>query len=277
MTHSLMQGASLTCPDCGRDFDAEIWLVVDADERPDLFDRIRDGALHTVACSHCGAAGEVDAPLLLYRPGEDPALIFSPPADVLYDEDDNADDLEEQAAELLLFLQGALGPAWRDEWLDEMAVAPVFMLPVTLSENPNMAAKQMADQMMENLERLQEEDPEAFREIVEAAFELAEELEGALTPEQIAVIKSPLLPVVGDFVDGDSWEESYHFVKAHPELLGEEAEGIFAAFIQMARREDDEETADYWEEHLFLLHRCRKIGVKEAFAEKMGIPPVALS
>ncbi|MBK8798190.1 MAG: hypothetical protein IPM07_18510 [Anaerolineales bacterium] len=39
--HSTAQTAELTCPQCGRAFAAEIWLIVDAGERPDLLARAR--------------------------------------------------------------------------------------------------------------------------------------------------------------------------------------------------------------------------------------------
>ncbi len=68
MPHSFSQTASLTCPQCGRAFSAEVWLIVDADERPDLAERIRAGTLHDVTCPHCGHQGQVDAPLLLLTP-----------------------------------------------------------------------------------------------------------------------------------------------------------------------------------------------------------------
>ena len=68
MPHSFFQTASLTCPQCGRAFSAEVWLIVDTVERPDLLARIRDGTLHTFPCPGCGHEEQVDAPLLLYTP-----------------------------------------------------------------------------------------------------------------------------------------------------------------------------------------------------------------
>ncbi len=50
MPHSFSQTASLTCPQCGQTFSAEVWFIVDADERPDLAERIRAGTLHTLTC-----------------------------------------------------------------------------------------------------------------------------------------------------------------------------------------------------------------------------------
>jgi hypothetical protein len=49
MTISLAQFATLTCPECGTPFAAEVWLIVTADERPDLIDRICTGNVHISA------------------------------------------------------------------------------------------------------------------------------------------------------------------------------------------------------------------------------------
>ncbi|MFQ5401426.1 MAG: CpXC domain-containing protein, partial [Anaerolineae bacterium] len=57
MAHSYAQQATLTCPACGQPFDAAIWLTIDAAERPDLLDNIRDGSLHDLPCPHCGHDG----------------------------------------------------------------------------------------------------------------------------------------------------------------------------------------------------------------------------
>ena len=44
MSPSLTQSTDLTCPHCGREFTAEVWLVIDAAERPDLIERARAGS-----------------------------------------------------------------------------------------------------------------------------------------------------------------------------------------------------------------------------------------
>ena len=50
VNHSFSQSADLTCPECHRAFTAELWLIVDAAERPDLLEHIRAGTLHDVTC-----------------------------------------------------------------------------------------------------------------------------------------------------------------------------------------------------------------------------------
>ncbi|MCX7856021.1 MAG: CpXC domain-containing protein, partial [Anaerolineae bacterium] len=80
MSHSYAEKVTLSCPNCGQAFQADLWLIVDAGERPDLVERIRQGTLHTFTCPHCGNTGEVDAPLLLFGPHLSPAAFGGTPA-----------------------------------------------------------------------------------------------------------------------------------------------------------------------------------------------------
>ena len=58
--------AEVTCPRCARSFEAEVWLVVDRAERPDLVHLLMDGELNVAACPHCGAEGGLSYPLLFH-------------------------------------------------------------------------------------------------------------------------------------------------------------------------------------------------------------------
>ena len=59
MAISFSQTASLTCPQCNTPFNADIWLIVDAGERPDLAAHCRGSSIHVVTCSngHNGMIG----------------------------------------------------------------------------------------------------------------------------------------------------------------------------------------------------------------------------
>ncbi|MGQ9613899.1 CpXC domain-containing protein [Chloroflexus sp.] len=52
---------TLTCRACGVPFTAEIWLIIAADERPDLIAAVRNGTLHVCTCPH-GHDNRLDAP-----------------------------------------------------------------------------------------------------------------------------------------------------------------------------------------------------------------------
>jgi len=63
MPISFSQHVDLQCPECNAPFRAEVWLIVDAGERPDLAARCRDGSLFAVTCPN-GHTGALGAPLL---------------------------------------------------------------------------------------------------------------------------------------------------------------------------------------------------------------------
>lgn len=101
MPISYSELAQLTCPACGKDFEAEVWTLVDAAERPDLAQALRDGTLDQVICPHCGHAGASGAPLLFHDP-ERRRVYFAAPANV----PEHA--WHERAQELLYLLVGSL-------------------------------------------------------------------------------------------------------------------------------------------------------------------------
>ena len=149
MPHSHAEIAELTCPECGRDFRVEVWLIVDAAERPDLLARIEQDTLHDLPCPHCGNAGQVDAPLLLYLPGEASALIFSPTRDT------NAEQNRQQAIDLVSAFRKSMGSEWQDAWLAQMVALPRRVVPLALAQGVEAAVQA-------ELERLRRTDPEAY-------------------------------------------------------------------------------------------------------------------
>ena len=140
--HSYAQTNDFQCPQCGRSFTAEIWLIVDAGERPDLIDRARAGELHAVACPACGPLGAVDAPLLIYFPDHNPAtgqppLIFSPAQQTTEAQD------QQMATGLLRELAEQLGDIWQDDWVATAASVRRDLLPAALSDDPLAAMRDL--------------------------------------------------------------------------------------------------------------------------------------
>jgi hypothetical protein len=76
--HSFARYQTLICATCGSEFRATLWLIIDADELPDLFKRVCGNNLHRLSCPHCGEVVEIDAPLLVFRPDAELPLLFSP-------------------------------------------------------------------------------------------------------------------------------------------------------------------------------------------------------
>ena len=143
VSNSYAQVANLACPRCGAEIPVDVWVIVDAAERPDLAARIRDEAIHGTSCGTCGNRGEVVAPLLLYRPDAEPTLIFSPAP--------NSGDREQRdAGDLLALLRARLGPLWRDEWLAHgLTVLPGPSMALLLRA-PQSAGVVAADQAAES-------------------------------------------------------------------------------------------------------------------------------
>ena len=155
MPTSFGQTQPLTCPRCGQSFQAAIWLIVDAAERPDLLEKIQAGTLHQVVCPHCQFQAEVDAPLLLYFSdsplpsgapfGDDKGpgvrLLFSPAQRTTAEQD------QEQARALLVRLRQSLGDAWQDDWLSRgLPAVPRPFLPLALREGLEAAQRKMQEE-----------------------------------------------------------------------------------------------------------------------------------
>ena len=127
MDYSHAEPAERPCRACGRPFAAEVWVILDVAERPDLLARLRAGKLHTFTCPHCGHAATINAPLLILQPGQTPALLFSPGRG-----GDREND-EAQAAALIGLLRTHMGAEWRAEWLEAGVVGVAReALPVAL-------------------------------------------------------------------------------------------------------------------------------------------------
>lgn len=126
---------TLPCRQCGLPVEADVWIIVDIEERPDLLARLRAGTLHDVACPACGHMATINAPVLIYRPNAEPALLFSPVTAGTPEQD------EEQAMALVSIFRENMGGTWRDEWLAHgLTGVARAALPTVLDDDPTMAA-----------------------------------------------------------------------------------------------------------------------------------------
>jgi hypothetical protein len=123
----------LNCPECGRATTADLWLIIDTAERPDLVARARDGTLHHMICPR-GHVFVADVALLVYRPGQAQPLVFSPAGTATEAQN------QQMAVGYLGQLAGALGDAWHDAWLDDALLIPRAELADFLTDEPTRAA-----------------------------------------------------------------------------------------------------------------------------------------
>ncbi len=66
MPISLYKHTALTCPNCGGNFQAAVWLLLDAQEQPEQVAALRQHTLNCVTCPHCNHIAPAAAPLLFH-------------------------------------------------------------------------------------------------------------------------------------------------------------------------------------------------------------------
>jgi tetratricopeptide (TPR) repeat protein len=214
VARSFSQSGQAPCPACGGAVPLEIWLIVDTAERPDLAARVRDGTLHAVPCPHCGHAGQVDAPLLIHDPGRE-RVLFAPPQGTTREQDQEiAAQLLDQLAETFLHPAERDASSPRPAYLNQAMAVPHELLPALLdADDPQAALEGILAEATGALERLREEDPEAYRQLEAAARQALGEA-------------APLLNTLQEFIAADTWGASRGVVEAHPELLSDEADAL---------------------------------------------------
>lgn len=248
MPISFSEQTTLTCPSCGAAFDAEVWLLVDAAERPDLAQALRDGTLDRVTCPRCGFSGPSGAPLLYHHP-ERKRVYFAAPAGV------EEHRWREQAQSLLYVLVGSIPEDSRELYLGDVQIEQEVegVRRAVLRREGGRSAGDSG-----HLGRGGAPAPPDPR-----AQDLAARIPGLsvgvpaapppppadrpATPSSGAVPEAalaPLLEAVQQLLAADSHQEFEAVVAANPALLSEEAEAAFAELIAIAFGEGEREVAE---------------------------------
>src|SRR5438067_1181623 len=95
----------LACPACGARFETDAWTLVDAADRSDLAQALRDGSLNVATCPKCGVQTAAGIALLSENPAllaDDAAAVVRDLADLDYANDDH--DLSAALRELRVVL-----------------------------------------------------------------------------------------------------------------------------------------------------------------------------
>jgi hypothetical protein len=115
MPISQSDAIGLTCPACGTRFETDAWVLIDAAERSDLAQALRDGSLNSAACPKCGTPTTAGVALLFHDPAGR-RVYFAVPPDV------GEHVWRERAQELLYQLVGSLPEEERRPYLGDVQV-----------------------------------------------------------------------------------------------------------------------------------------------------------
>ncbi|SLK00916.1 CHAT domain-containing protein [Arthrobacter sp. P2b] len=310
MTNSSAERIEKQCPTCGATAVADVWLIVDESERPDLVRSLRDDVLHGVSCTNCGSdVGQIDAPVVLYRPQREPAVLFFPAKQTSAEED------HENAFFLLTKLRDALGDTWRDEWLQplnsvsqEMArfilseaaeslhpteVGALFHTvlqftntkswndaraliqehPALLSPLADVILAKLASDQPDPLARIHSDDDRAFLERCRAVG-----LDQALT-ERTGVDRAQLWPdelfeTLRMFLDSPTWSGSRDVLEANSAVLLSPISDLAIART-MDGLTKDPAGLDFVSRHRQVLDLARRSGIDAAFEGLSGLKVAA--
>ena len=123
---SFSQTISIECRQCHQQFESELWVIVDREERPDLWARCLNGEIHVFPCES-GHFVAGSAPLMLHS-AELQCVVFCPPSG-LSEEKEN--EIADQLMERLL---KAIPMSQRQDYLSNLIIAqPIDLLPELIS------------------------------------------------------------------------------------------------------------------------------------------------
>jgi hypothetical protein len=120
------QTVSIECRQCQQHFEGELWIIVDRDERPDLWARCLNGEIHIFRCKS-GHLVEGSAHLMLHS-AELECVIFCPQAG---SSEAKENEIADQLMERLL---KAIPVSQRKDYLSDLVIAqPIDILPELIS------------------------------------------------------------------------------------------------------------------------------------------------
>jgi tetratricopeptide (TPR) repeat protein len=314
---SYAQRGEFTCATCGAAGQADVWLIVDTTERPGIIEQLRRGTVHQVTCPRDAAhMTELDAPLLLYRPGSDPTILFLPAKRTSPQED------QAHCRSLGQMLRERLGPDWNDEWtnpletmsqelarfffspeargwrppqLDELTKAALEFVQcetwtaarAVLDDHPKLLTP-LADLFLKQLAKDQASEAGAARVEAARAFlntcrvagtdrALADKLD--IGEDRISGFDHELIDAIRAFMAPPTWEETREVLRHYQgTLLTRSAVEAIQGALKVYVGDSD--MTRFAQEHLHVLERSLSVGIDAAFGQLGGrkfAPPDATS
>lgn len=158
MSHSFAQQLEIDCLECGMNFLADVYMIVDVVERPDLLEMMRNGTLHQVSCPQCGHLILLEVPFLMFHPDEVPHMVVIRAAGT------GREWNKQQGLGFVRRLKESAGVGWRDEWFNGGlgSMRDQAMLAAWLSGESETAMQKLPEQQALEAARMKTEDPERY-------------------------------------------------------------------------------------------------------------------
>lgn len=267
MPIAYQEQAQLTCPTCGADFEAPVWLILDAQEEPAAVEALLRDELNMVRCPSCGAAGPAGAPLL-YHDALARRVIFAPAPGMPEHE------WREQARDLHAVLVGSIPEEQRRPYLGDVDIAQDLAGVAHLLRRA--ARRRGGDKERGG----QGEGGGAASSGASSAPSGAPPLPLSSPSEARAVSRSTseageqppaLLLAVEAMLGADTPEELSAVLAAHPILLDASTDATLARLADVAVEQRAHEVADSLREARALL--ARMAGATRPPAGEAGAPP----
>jgi hypothetical protein len=128
-------------PAAGAAIGVDVWLIIDVDERPDLLQRILETTLGDTTCGRCNRiVFKAEAPLLLFRPSDEPVVLYSAPPDA------TSEEARKGAPVLVGVLRERLGADWDERWtINGVPTVPRELLRKALTEGLASCQQEITD------------------------------------------------------------------------------------------------------------------------------------
>jgi CpXC protein len=257
MPISFQEHAELTCPDCGADFTADVWLVLDAGEQPDEVAALRSAQLNIVACPSCGNSGPAGAPLL-YHDGAARKVIFAPAPG------SEEHEWREQARDLHALLVGSIAEDQRRPYLADVDIVQDLAGVGRLLER--MARRRGAGQGDKGARG--QGDRATPPTTVAAPAK-------PTTHHPPPTTQPPLLAAVEALLAADTAEELRAVLAGHPVLLDPSTDAALAELADVAVAQREPEIAESLGQARKLLARAARGGGLEQAIDDLSEPSIA--
>ncbi len=230
MPISYNERSPLICPACRAGFESDIWRLVDAAERPDLAEALREGQLNLVVCPRCGYSESAGAPVLFHDPLAR-RVYFAPTPGAAEHE------LREQAQELLYLLVGSIPEEERQPYLGDLQV----------------------EQDLDGVRRAvlrRSRRPGTARQPVPIRPEPIPVAPPVAPPAESADLER-VLEIVQELLSADTLAEFHALVETHPLLLTPAADEVLEALAATAMQQGERSVAGAISEARAALARIR--------------------